>query len=132
VECYSVDTDNKVKIEVLTEVMPTNIGVNKDVGEDSDLPHDLTTFKLSLGQQEREARSQLVLPYLRYVTFFTNLDICDLINPQTLEPTGPAQKKCKGPPLGMSHFHHPSYYLPTFLLSSKWILSKVFEALISF
>jgi len=65
VECYSVDTDNKVKIEVLTEVMPTNIGVNKDVGEDSDLPHDLTTFKLSLGQQEREARSQLVLPYLR-------------------------------------------------------------------
>lgn len=58
-----------MKIEVLTEVMPTNIGVNKDVGEDSDLPHDLTTFKLSLGQQEREARSQLVLPYLRYVTF---------------------------------------------------------------
>jgi hypothetical protein len=69
VECYSVDTDNKVKIEVLTEVMPTNLGVNKDVGEDSDLPHDLTTFKLSLGQQEREARSQLVLPYLRYVMF---------------------------------------------------------------
>ena len=58
-----------MKIEVLTEVMPTNMGVNKDVGADNDLPHDLTTFKLSLGQQEREARSQLVLPYLRYVTF---------------------------------------------------------------
>jgi hypothetical protein len=49
--------------------MPTNRGVNKDVSSDSDLPHDLTTFKLSLGQQEREARSQLVLPYLRYVMF---------------------------------------------------------------
>jgi hypothetical protein len=55
----------------------------------------LTTFKLSLGQQEREARSQLVLPYLRYVTFFTNLDNCDPINPQTLEPTGSAQKNAK-------------------------------------
>ena len=45
--------------------MPTNIGVNKCVGEDSDLLHELATFKLSLSQQEREARSQLVLPYLR-------------------------------------------------------------------
>jgi hypothetical protein len=69
VECYSVDTDNKVKIEVLKEVMPIDREVNKDVDEGSDLPHDLTTFKLSLGQQEREARSHLVLPYLRYVTF---------------------------------------------------------------
>ena len=42
VECYSVDTDNKVKIEVLTEGMPSSIGVNKDEGEDSDLPHDLS------------------------------------------------------------------------------------------
>jgi hypothetical protein len=111
-----------VKIEVLTEVTPTNTGVNKDVGEDSDLPHDLTTFKLSLGQQEREARSQLVLPYLRYVTFYTNLDICDLINPRTLEPTGSAQKKKTQRPStghGLSHFYHPSYYLFTFFLSSK-------------
>ncbi|GFG33551.1 hypothetical protein Cfor_03451 [Coptotermes formosanus] len=65
VECYAVDTNNRVKTEVLTELMPTNRGVTKDVCSDSDLPQDLTTFKLSLGQQEREARSQLVLPYLR-------------------------------------------------------------------
>ena len=47
-KCYSVRADNKMKIEVLTEVMPTNIGVNKCVGEDSDLLHELATFKLSL------------------------------------------------------------------------------------
>lgn len=52
---------------VLTEVMPTYKGVNKDMVSESDLPHDLTTFKLGLGEQEREARNQLVLPYLRYV-----------------------------------------------------------------
>ena len=37
--------------------------------KDNLLPHDLTTFKLSIGNQEKEARSQLVLPYVRYVNF---------------------------------------------------------------
>lgn len=62
VEYYSVDADNRLKSEVLTSVTPAVTGVNKD---DSELPQNLTTFKLSLGQREKQARSQLVLPYLR-------------------------------------------------------------------
>ncbi|PNF33968.1 hypothetical protein B7P43_G04669 [Cryptotermes secundus] len=62
VEYYSIDADNRLKSEILTLVTPTVAGVNED---ENQLPEDLTTFKLSLGQQEKEARSQLVLPYLR-------------------------------------------------------------------
>jgi hypothetical protein len=70
----------------LTSVTATVTGVNKD---DSELPQDLTTFKLSLGEQEKQARSQLVLPYLRYVVSVSDIYtmyICDLTNTLTAEP----------------------------------------------
>lgn len=59
-----------MKSEVLTLVTPVVTGVNKD---DTELPQNLTTFKLSLGQGEKEARSQLVLPYLRYVVLSSDI-----------------------------------------------------------
>jgi hypothetical protein len=67
VECYSVDADNRVKSEDLTLVIPSTAGINKEGPDDSGFPQNLTTFKLSLGEQEKQARSQLVLPYLKYV-----------------------------------------------------------------
>ncbi|XP_021926911.1 elongator complex protein 5 isoform X3 [Zootermopsis nevadensis] len=66
-EYYFIDADNRVKSEDLTVVVPTTTGMNKEMIDDSNLPQNLTTFKLSLGQQEKQARSQLVLPYLRRV-----------------------------------------------------------------
>jgi len=51
----------------LTFVTPTATGTNKEMVDESGLPLNLTTFRLSLGQQEKQARSQLVLPYVRYV-----------------------------------------------------------------
>jgi hypothetical protein len=54
-------------------VTPVVTGANKG---DVELPQNLTTFKLSLGQQEKEARSQLVLPYLRYVVSSSDTKGC--------------------------------------------------------
>ncbi|XP_069703076.1 elongator complex protein 5 isoform X2 [Periplaneta americana] len=65
VEYYSVDSENRLKAEKLTSAFAGPAASDQEMKDDDDLLADLTTFKLSLGQQEKQARSELVLPYLR-------------------------------------------------------------------
>ncbi|XP_046387750.1 elongator complex protein 5 [Ischnura elegans] len=59
VEHYSVDACNRLWSEPYTEA------VKSTPADVVDPMADVTTFKLSLDEKEKEARSQLVLPYLR-------------------------------------------------------------------
>lgn len=79
-----------MKSEDLTVVVPTTTGMNKEMIDDSNLPQNLTTFKLSLGQQEKQARSQLVLPYLRCVVSSVQIKRRDC---QKVEPKGVTSKR---------------------------------------
>ncbi|XP_071439547.1 elongator complex protein 5 [Hetaerina americana] len=59
VEHYSVDSCNALWSEPYTET------VKSIPAEPVDPMADVTTFKLSLEEKEKEARSQLILPYMR-------------------------------------------------------------------
>lgn len=64
VELYSIDLDSKVSSQKLLPDTGRILEKSMEV-TDNILPQDLTTFKLSLGNQEKRARSELVLPYIR-------------------------------------------------------------------
>ncbi|PSN48608.1 hypothetical protein C0J52_18659 [Blattella germanica] len=61
VEFYRSEIDGKFTSHKLEAVK----GKLEAPSDESTLPQDLTTFKLSLGSQEKQARSELVLPYVR-------------------------------------------------------------------
>nr|CAD7405387.1 unnamed protein product [Timema poppensis] len=59
-EWYTVSGDNSVTSGELTSADLMAVSRPSE-----SLPEDLTTFKLGLGEEEKQARSRLVLPYLR-------------------------------------------------------------------
>ncbi|KAJ9594888.1 hypothetical protein L9F63_013813 [Diploptera punctata] len=64
IEFYTIDSNCRVTSQKLEPVNDKIVEKSVEV-TDNTLPQNLTTFKLSLGNQEKQARSELVLPYVR-------------------------------------------------------------------